>query len=263
MKIETAPRAKHTGRIVASIIGAIATALSLIIGFIAIIPILTQSSSALDKLEVQVEAYRARELTTYLVPLSTQLSSFPLGDSESCTDQQRAWLDSNGTAFQSYFLVTISNRATSGGVLGFSNIVSKGSTSTPSEPAIIVECDTTAESQPRIAPARLKASGDLPAYYDRSRLGVANSTPDTPLIYNLQPGESGQFILQLISLDNFEGAVVYTATAGTDSATIQLNLGSSTVIPGTSPIAPRIIRPDDPFWTCILQTNAADCVGNQ
>jgi hypothetical protein len=249
---------KRRWRVIASIVGAIATVASLVIGFIAILPILNQNASGVDKLDVAAEPYRPDDILVFSLSRD-QIAALPPGDgSDACTPDQVAWLEANATEVPAYYFVTITNRATSGNVIGFSDIVGAGDTSTPGSASVLIECDQEAPN--RIAPALVNASSGRPAYYDRSRMDDAGESPETPMIYNLQPGESGQFVLLVVSGDRFEGTIQYTVTSGADRATRDFELGAPVDLPGTRPAPARVFLAGDPFWGCALTADLEECL---
>jgi hypothetical protein len=243
-------------RRLAPIIGGIATALSLVVGFIAIIPILTQNSSGVDKLDIEVEPYRPDDILLYSIPVSL-VPELPVEEGDVCGPGRLTWLAANATPVDGYYFVTITNRATSGNVIGFSDIVGVGESTESSGGAIVLECDQRSANQ--IAPALVDVSSGQAAYYDRSRLEADSNVPETPLIYNLAPGETGQFVLLVVSTAGFSGDVQYTVTSGSDRRTGTLDLGDVVELPGTSPFPPAIVLAGDPFWSCAISMPALEC----
>ena len=243
-------------RLIAPIIGGVATALSLIVGVIAIVPILTQNSSGVDKLDVRAEPYRPGDILLFAVPMDA-VSELPPGTGGVCTPDQLSWLDARATPVPGYFFVTITNRATSGNVIGFSNVVGIGESSAPARGSVVIECDQNSAN--RIAPALVNASSGQAAYYDRSRMDDAGVNPETPMIYNLAPGETGQFVLLVVSSEAFTGDIAYTVTSGSDRTTGTFDLGGTVELPGTRPVAPTIVLAGDPFWECVTTAPIEEC----
>jgi hypothetical protein len=243
-------------RRIAPIVGAVATGLSLIIGVIAIVPILTQNTSGVDKLAVTVEPYRPGDILLYAIPMDA-IDELPPGEGDACSADRLAWLDANAAPVDGYYFVTITNKATSGNVIGFSNIVGVGESTAPAAGAVVIECDQNSAN--RIAPALVDASSGLPAYYDRSRMDDAGENPETPMIYNLAPGETGQFVLLVVSSEAFSGAIGYTVTSGSDRTMKTFDLGETVELPGTRPVRPTVVLAGDPFWACVTSQPIEEC----
>lgn len=248
-------RASRPRRLV-PIIGGVATALSLIVGVIAIVPILTQNASDVGKLDVSAEPYRPGDILLYSIPVDL-VPQLPVEEGDVCGPDRLSWLEANAEPVDGYYFVTITNRATSGNVISFSDIIGVGESSVPDGGAIVIECDQ--QSANRIAPALLNASSGQAAYYDRSRMDDAGTTPETPLIYNLAPGETGQFVLLVVSANAFNGEVQYEVTSGAEHTTGLFDLGGTVDLPGTSPFSPAIVLAGDPLWACSTSAPIPEC----
>ncbi len=245
-------------RLIASIVGGIATLLSLVLGVIAILPILTQNASGVDKLAVDVRPYRSDDVLLFMLPAAS-VGDFPVEEaaSDSCSPRQLEWLDRNATALPGYWFVTITNKATSGNVIGFRDIAGDAKDAGAAAEGLVVECDQGTAN--RLAAIVVDTGSGRSAYYDRSRMADAGESPETPLVYNLQPGESGQFVLLILSRQSYNGEVRYTVTSGTDSQSFALPLGSEVDFPGTGAWPTRAILPSDPAWECLRDDPTPRC----
>ena len=88
----------------------------------------------------------------------------------------------------------------------------------------------------------------------------AGESPETPLVYNLQPGESGQFVLLVLSQQSYSGEVGYTVVSGTESQSFALPLGLEFDFPGTGTWPTRAILPSDAAWECLRDEGSPRCL---
>lgn len=198
------------------------TLVGLAVGIISVLPIIFDNSSSLDTLSLSASPYRTDEVKHYLLPLDAPIEQLPSSDA-GCSKEQSAWLDEHGRAFQRDYLVEVRNTADSGPFIALQNFHGSGELRSSSE-GLVIECDMSS-STAVAEPAHLQLDTTVGAYFDKSRFGNAGQgAPNTPLAYNLEPGETGQIVLSLSSLQDFEGTLQVTAAVGDDIQNLPIAL---------------------------------------
>lgn len=215
-------------------LGGIGTLAGLAVGVISVLPIIFDNSSSLDTLSMTMSPYRPEEVRHYLLPLNSPIEDLPPSDA-SCSAEQAAWLDDHGVRFQRDYLIEVRNTADSGPFIALQNFHGAGQLG-PGSDGIVVECDMSAATA--IAePAHLQLDTTMGAYFDKLSFGEAGQgAPNTPLAYNLEPGETGQIVLSISSLRNFTGKLEASAAVGEEIRNVPLESSDSSTItfPGSS-----------------------------
>lgn len=216
---------------------------AVVTGVISVLPIVFADESSTESLSVNVTPFRAQYVSHFALSVDAPIESFPPGE-RFCSNEQEEWLKKYGVQFQRDYLVELRNTAGSGGSLAVSNFHSQAESSEPGGVAYLVECDKVGDGGIAEEPARLIAGSGEGAFFDKSFVGAEGiGHPNSPLAYNLRPGETGQFVLSLASLSSFDGVVVANLASGDDAVEVQVIPGPSqdgaVRIPGV--ISPRTI----------------------
>lgn len=209
--------------------------IGLAVGIISILPIIFNNSSSLNTLSLSASPYRSDEVRHYVLPLNAPIEQFPPSE-VSCSEEQSVWLDAHGERFQRDYLIEVRNTAENGSFIALQNFHGVGRLSSGSE-GVVVECDMT--SATAVAePAHLQMDTTTGAYFDKSDFGDAGQgAPNTPLAYNLEPGETGQIVLSLSSLKDFEGSLQVSAAVGKEIKNVSLTSSGAPLtiaFPGSS-----------------------------
>lgn len=197
------------------VIGGLVAAVSFVTGIIAVVPILTRDATNFDSLRLESSPL-AGDLE-YAVPAAADFSGFPQGAAGVCDPAQQAWLEANGQPITTAYLVDVRNVASEGPMLALTRL--RGIGESGSEPALVkVVCSPTGASAVGLQAARLLVSDAAQiAYFDKSAFGqTAEGIPDSPVAWNLAPGETGQFALSLFPTQSFAGRLDFTVISGTD-----------------------------------------------
>jgi hypothetical protein len=190
-------------------------AISFVTGIIAVIPILTRDATNFDSLRLEGTALGGD--LEYAVPTDADFASFPQGAAGLCDPAQQTWLEANGSRITTTFLVDVRNVASEGPMLALTRL--RGSGDAGSDPMLVkVLCSPTGASAVSMQAARLFVSdASQVAYFDKSAFGqTQEGIPDSPVAWNLAPGETGQFALSLFPMQGFTGRLVLTAMSGTE-----------------------------------------------
>lgn len=198
---------KLTGKVLSSIIAVV----SLIVGVIAVVPILTRDATNFSALEVIVIPYPATS-TDWAVPRTAPFNTFPAGAEDTCSDAQRDWLRTYGTQITSRILVDMRNTASEGPMLTVKDFRIEGERTDVSPAAVRVICDTEPDSSVVIQTARLKSTTDESrAVLQASAFGATTEgLKDTPVAWNLAPGETGLVIIELSAPTTLAGHLTAT-----------------------------------------------------
>lgn len=211
-------------------IAAVVSAATLIVGIISIVPILTRDASRLDSLVVEARPTQIGEVISFGVPVDVSFDTFPDGDGDVCSAEQRAWLESAGQEIQLTYLVDARNVASEGALLSFRDVRASGEFTEPTAQAVLVECNVTGFAGNGKS-ALLPVDGHSVAYFDNSLVGTSSEgMPDTPIIYNLAPGESGQFTIRLMPTMDFHGTLVMSVASGKEQADVTMEISENPTI---------------------------------
>ncbi|MCS0498741.1 hypothetical protein [Protaetiibacter mangrovi] len=209
----------RTGKIIAAVVSAV----SFVTGVIGVIPILTRDATGLGSLEVSAAPFEAgpRE---YALPPDAELSSFPTG--AACGPEQLAWLEANAAPLTHRVVLDMGNHASEGSMLALTELRAV-TTGVAGDLGVRVVCDSPAQN---VQSARLFV--DQPgatAYFGGDTFG-GSGRPDSPVAWNLAPGENGTLVVDLLSATAVGGSLQFTAHSGTESTTIDIE-GSDFVLP--------------------------------
>lgn len=239
-----------------------ATAIGVVVGIVSIVPIIFSNSSSHETLLLSAKPYRSQEVTHYVLPLDAPIQTFPSG-SGACSNDQAAWLAEHGRKFQRDYILEVRNTAESGPFISLQNFHGNGELSSMPE-GIVVECDQ-GSSVAVAEPAHLQLDTEAGAYFDKSQFGAAGQgVPNTPLAYNLEPGETGQIVLSLSSLRDFRGELSVSAAVGKTMKDVKLTLppGTSGIeFPGASTSRALLLKVVDGQLSCqpLAQKFAQGC----
>ncbi len=200
---------------VGRVIGGLVAAISFVTGIIAVVPIFTRDATNFDSL--RLEGTVLDRYLEYGVPMSVDLTDFPQGSPGVCDPAQQAWLESRGQAITTTFLIDVRNVASEGPMLALKNVRGVGDQA-GDPPLLKVVCDPSGASSVNLQAARLLISDAAQvAYFDKSAFGhTQEGIPDSPVAWNLAPGETGQFALTILPTQGFTGQLALTAISGTD-----------------------------------------------
>ncbi|MFN4001410.1 hypothetical protein [Microcella sp.] len=216
----------------AGTLAALATIASLVVGVISIIPILTNDSSGVGTLE---STGRVVSQGVYAVEPG-DLVDFPSGVDVGCDPSQRAWLEEMGESVPRTILVEVRNVASEGAIVAVTEVRAEGRFSEPEQAVVLVECSPWDQAGSG-KPALLELSDGTIATFDNSIDGrLQGGLPDSPIAYNLAPGETAQFLLTVFGAQDFSGEIVSTVTSGRErvSQPIEIDGLDELRIPGSS-----------------------------
>ena len=201
-------------------------------GVVGVLPILFRNATTLDTFTVTVEAAEAQRVAVFAVPITAAWTTFPTSQGV-CDDGQLAWLDEHGTRLVERFLVSVSNTADQGAMLSLKDFRGQGEAGAPVPTHIAVTCDQAGAGASNLRSASIDpSSGRVGVYVVESD----PAAPPSPLVFNLAPGENGQFALSIRSSADFVGSIVFTEALGDESRLVTLPLGGDLDVPGTAPI---------------------------
>ncbi|HWS51280.1 MAG TPA: hypothetical protein VN241_09735 [Microbacterium sp.] len=208
---------------VGKVISGVVAAISFVTGIIAVVPIFTRDATNLDSLRLSATAYGAA--LEFAIPSTADLAGFPAGAPGSCDPAQQAWLEANGTRISTSMLIDVRNVASDGAMLSLTDFRGTG-TSTGEAPLLKVVCDPLGSNSHNLQAARLLVSDpDQVAYFDKSAFGqTQEGIPNSPVAWNLAPGETGQILLTMFPTADFAGGLNLTATSGTESRDVSIPL---------------------------------------
>jgi hypothetical protein len=191
--------------------GAVA-AIGLVTGVIGVWPILFGNGTSFDTFSSSAKPYPS-SVVSYAVNRAAPFETFPAGTGSRCDEAQQSWLAAHGTVVVEEYLVDLTNTANSGALLTLQEVIGSGDV-TPSDDSVVrVLCNTTGAPESSLAAAHLDPSSGVPAAFASSAQG-SGSRPDTPVVYTLEPGETGQIVIRLQSSAAFTGDVVATLVHG-------------------------------------------------
>jgi len=197
------------------VISALVAGISLVTGIIAIVPILTKDATNFSSLRAAAEPLGGE--LEFGLPSSAPFNTYPTGTADACTPAQQKWLEANGEPITTRFLVDLRNVASEGAMLALKSFRGDGKSGSDA-PLIKVTCDPTGGSATSVQAARLLVSDPTQvAYFDKSAFNqTKEGIPDSPVVWNLAPGETGQLVLALFPTASFTGGLDVTAVRGTE-----------------------------------------------
>jgi len=210
---------------VGKVVSGLVAAISFVTGIIAVVPIFTSDTTNFGSLRVSAAPFGSER--DYAVPATAPFATFPSGEAGTCTAAQQQWLESHGTRITTRYLLDLRNVASSGAMLALKSFRATGTT-TGAPPAVRVVCDPDGAAAPTVQAARLPIgrASDV-AYFDKSAFGqTAKGIPDSPVVWNLAPGETGQLVLDLYPTESFDGTLTTTAFSGSDHRDVPIPLES-------------------------------------
>lgn len=228
----------RTGKVVTVIVSAV----SLATGVISVIPILTRDATGLGSLEVTAAPYEAGPPEFALEP-AADLATFPGG--AACGPEQLAWFEANAQPLAHRFSLALGNRASEGSMLALTDFRAVASAAS-GDALVRVVCDSVV---PDVQSARLFV--DQPAataFFGSDTFGGGNR-PDSPVAWNLAPGENGTIIVDLLASSAASGALEVTAASGRDNKTFEIT-GSDFQIPGLVAAGTRYLLVTDDGLAC-------------
>ena len=211
---------------------AIVAVLGAVTGVVGVMPILFRNATTLDTFTVSVESAEAQRVAVFAVPITAAWTTFPTSQ-DVCDDGQLAWLEEHGTRLFERFLVSVSNTADQGAMLSLKDFRGQGEVSGSAPTHVAVTCDQAGAGASTLRSASVDpSSGRVGVYVVESDPGI----PPSPLVFNLAPGENGQFALNIRSSADFVGSIVFTEALGDESRVVTLPLDGGLAVPGTAPI---------------------------
>lgn len=219
---------KHWWQHAWAIFGVAVGVVGAITGVISIVPILVRDATDPESLTVSVEPADSEFAPAFAVPLLADWSSFP-GATQGCSPEQLAWLEAIGTPLHERYLVTVGNSAQEGATMSLAKFRGEGETGDPAT-AVVVVCDRTGAGSGAMRAARLDPATGAGAVYAQAD----PSLPTNPLVFNLAPGESGEFALLVQSSAGFTGDLVFTASVGEQTWQEVLPVEGGLDVPGVA-----------------------------
>lgn len=228
----------RTGKVIAIVVSAVSFAT----GVIGVLPILFRDATGLSSLAVTAELYEAgpRE---FALAADADLATFPAG--AACGAEQLAWLEANAEPLAHRFVLDMGNRAGEGSMLALTDFRA-ATTVGVGDPRIRVVCDS---ATPNVQSARLFV--DQPAataFFGGDTLGGANR-PDSPVAWNLAPGENGTLVIDLLSATAATGSLQLTAQSGRDSVDVDVE-GSEFALPALAASGARYLLATADGFAC-------------
>lgn len=216
-------------------------AVTVITSVVSIWPIVFKDESRVQSLKVTMKPFRSGAVSHFALPVGAPIETFPSGG-PLCSAEQEEWLNQHGVRFQRDYLVELRNSAGGGSSLAVSNFRGSEKSSTPVSPAYVVECDKAGDGGVVAEPARVLLDSGEGAFFDKSLLGPAGTgQPNTPLAYNLRPGETGQIVLTLSAASDFSGELIVSVAAGDDMADVRAATTAKEVLKVPGVLSPRTI----------------------
>lgn len=214
-----------------AIISAIVAVLGAVTGVVGIWPLVFRNTTNLDSLTVAVQPAESPRSAVFAVPITAPWNTFPTSESF-CDDAQLAWLEANGRRLVERFLVSVSNTADDGAMLSLKDFRGDGTASDPDPLHVAVTCDQAGAGASNLRSALIDPSTDRIGVYVASD----PAQPVSPLVFNLAPGENGQFALSIRSSADFAGSVVFTEALGDETRLVTLPIDDGLDVPGTAAI---------------------------
>ena len=224
---------------------------------VSIWPIIFKDESSASSLKIAMKPFRSELVSHFALPVGAPIETFPSGG-PLCSPEQERWLQEHGQQFQRDYLVELRNSAGGGGSLAVSNFRGVAESSTPVQAAYTVECDKAGDGGAVAEPARLLLDSGEGAFFDKSALGPAGTgQPNTPLAYNLRPGETGQIVLTLSALSDFSGKVVVNVAAGNDASDVAIATTQQEPLQVPGVLSPRtiLVKVEDGGLNCTVVPN--------
>ncbi|MFF2371820.1 hypothetical protein [Agromyces sp. NPDC058110] len=228
----------RTGKVIAIVVSAVSFAT----GIIGVMPILLRDATGLGSLEVTAAPFEGGPQEFALSP-DADLTTFPVGSA--CDSEQLAWLASNAEPLAHRVAVDMGNRASEGSMLALTEFRAVTAAAT-GDVRIRVVCETTT---PNVQSARLFV--DQPsatAYFGGDTLG-GDGRPDSPVAWNLAPGENGTIVIDLLSATAVTGTLQLTAQSGKESTPVDVE-GSDFALPGLVASGARFLLVTADGFTC-------------
>lgn len=222
------PRKKRWWQHAWAVIGVVVGIVGAVTGVISILPIIFRDATDPESLNVSVESADAEFAPVFAVPLLADWASFPTA-TRACSAEQLAWLQSEGIPLRERYLVTVGNAAQEGATMSLAKFRGEGSVGGPAT-AVAVVCDQTGAGTPAMRAARIDPATGAGAAY----VLPDPSLPSNPLVFNLAPGESGQFALLVQSSAAFTGDLVFTGSVGKQTWQETLPLKGELDLPGVA-----------------------------
>lgn len=213
-----------------AIVSGLVAVIGAVTGVVGVMPILFRNATTLDTFTVTVEPAESSRIAVFAVPLTADWETFPTSQAV-CDDGQLAWLEARGTRLVERFLVSVSNTADQGAMLSLKDFRGEGEASAPGPTHVAVTCDQAGAGASTLRSALVDpSSGRVGVYVVESDPSV----PPSPLVFNLAPGENGQFALTLRSSADFVGSIVFTEALGDESRKVALPFDDDVELPGTA-----------------------------
>lgn len=225
----------RTWAIVSAIVGILGT----VTGVIGVWPLIFRDATTLDSLTIEVESAESPFSSMFAVPATAPWESFPTSSSF-CDPAQRSWLETHGVLLERRFLVSVANTAQEGAMLSLKDFRGSGDVASTPPTHIAVVCDETGGGESGIRSALVDPASGRTAVY----VQPDPTLPDNPLVFNLAPGENGQFALLVESSADFSGGIVFTEALGGATREVLLPLGGDLEQPGVAPIRFAVVDGD-------------------
>lgn len=218
-----------TGKKVWAVVGGAGVLTGLILGAIELSDRLSTREAGTGTLAVEVVPRRTGITGAFAVPITApfdelprELARHPSDRYDICSPAQLDWLARYGRAFVNHFYVNLHNTADSGTRIIVDRFSTKGSLETPAVPLVAVYC-----VEPVGGPISMQSAG-LPA----DTLSTASFLPGiqtdslagSPVMYELEPGESADLFLMVSSVQSLEGHLTARVRSGTEEEEVRLSV---------------------------------------
>ena len=192
---------------------------------------LTRDKSNFSSLMLSAQPYPVTA-TEWALPLATDFSSFPASNGV-CGEEQQVWLQERGLRVTTRVVLDMRNTASEGPMLVVKEIGVAGERRPSDDVRILVVCDSAPSAATVLRSARLDATReDGVAVLSAATFGaVSDGLPDTPVAWNLAPGETGQLVIRLSGSQQVSGTLVATVLSGTSARIVLVDHGSVTLRP--------------------------------
>jgi hypothetical protein len=194
-------------------------------GVVGVVPLLFRDATTLDSLTVSAATAESELAPVFAVPVTADWAAFPTSDA-ACDAAQLAWLQAEGTALTQRYLISVANVAAEGAMLSLKDFRGSGEAAAVPVSHIAVICDRTGAGESGIRTALLDPATGRTAVYVQPNPDL----PDNPLVFNLAPGENGQFALLVRSSADFSGRLVFTAALGAQTREVELPIDGGDII---------------------------------
>ena len=180
---------------------------------------------------IAVQPYPATA-TEFAVPVTTDFGDFPDSDG-TCSETQRTWLAEAGHAITSRLIVDLRNTASEGAMVVVKDFSVTGTRTTDDERYLRVICDSAPTPVTPLRSARLDATTPQGvAVLSANAFGAtSDGLPDTPVAWNLAPGETGQLVIRVFSRAAVTGELVATVLVGESAQMTTVQGASITTLP--------------------------------